>query len=251
MKLDLVGRRALVTGGSRGIGRAIAIALARQGVDVAFAYVRNRTAAEASVAAIEGEGVRALAVKASVADEAGQDRLLEEVSGAFPEVDFLISSAASGVLRPAMTLTRHHFDFTLATNAWAFLGLCQRFVPLMPDGGRVVAISSIGAVRSIANYAAVGASKGALESLVRHLAMELGERRVTVNAVSASAVETDALAHFPNRNEILGESLSRSFLGRAVTPEDVASAVLLLCSDLAAAITGQTLFVDGGFTVSG
>ena len=123
-------------------------------------------------------------------------------------------------------------------------------VPLMLDGGSIVAVSSLGAVRAIPNYAAVGASKAALESLVRHLALELGPRGIRVNAVSAGVVDTDALRHFPNREEILA-SAARVPAGRMLTADDVADAVLLLVSPLAGMILGHTLVVDGGYSILG
>ncbi len=247
----LQGKIALITGGSRGIGRAIALRLAENGVDIVVNYVRHRRDAEATVAAIEEKGVRCLAVKANVAKEADVDRMFEEISATYPQLDILVSNAASGVLKPVMELTTRHWDWAMDINARALLSLSQHAVRMMAKGGRIMAVSSLGAVRAVPNYTVVGASKAALESLVRHLAVELGPRHITVNTISAGVVDTDALKKFPNRDEIIGESLRRTPLGRLTTPEDVADLALFLCSDLSSMISGQTLVVDGGYAIQG
>jgi enoyl-[acyl-carrier protein] reductase III len=136
-------------------------------------------------------------------------------------------------------------------NARAMLTLTQQAAQLMTSGGRVMAISSLGAVRAVPNYTVVGASKAALESLVRHLAVELGPKGITVNTISAGVVDTDALKKFPNRDEIISQSLERTPLGRLTTPEDVADLALFLCGPGAGMIHGQVLVVDGGYAVCG
>jgi len=247
----LQGKVALITGGSRGIGRAIALRLAENGVDIIVNYVRHRRDAEATVAAIEEKGVRCLAVKANVAKDADVDRMFEEIGAIYPQLDILVSNAASGVLKPVMELTTRHWDWAMDINARALLSLSQHAVRMMEKGGRIMAVSSLGAVRAVPNYTVVGSSKAALESLVRHLAVELGPRHITVNTISAGVVDTDALKKFPNRDEIIGESLRRTPLGRLTTPEDVADLALFLCSDLSSMISGQTLVVDGGYAIQG
>ena len=249
--IDLQGKVALVTGGSRGIGRAVALRLAERGAEVAINFVRHRGDADATVAAIEAAGGRGLAIKANLADEASLTTMMDELKRRYDRLDILISNAASGVQRPVSALTSHHWDWAINVNARALLLLAQQAVPLMPGGGRIVAISSIGAVRAIPGYTVVGASKGALESLVRHLAVELGERGITINTVRAGVVDTDALKKFPSREAIIAGSLARTPLGRLTTPEDVADVVLFLCSELAAMVHGQTLVVDGGYAVHG
>jgi len=247
----LEGKTALITGGSRGIGRAIALKLAENGVDIVVNYVRHRKDAEATVAAIEEKGVRCLAVKANVAKEADVDRMFEEIGQTYDRLDILVSNAASGVLKPVMELTPRHWDWAMDINARALLSLSQHAVRMMKEGGRIMAVSSLGAVRAVPNYTVVGSSKAALESLVRHLAVELGPRGITVNTISAGVVDTDALKKFPNRDEIISESLRRTPLGRLTSPEDVANLALFLCSDLSGMINGQTLVVDGGYAIQG
>jgi enoyl-[acyl-carrier protein] reductase III len=250
MDLRLRGKRALVTGSSRGIGRAIALSLADSRVDVAINFFRNRAAAEEVAREIEARGARSLLVKGNVANEEHVARMFAEIGEAWGGLEILVSNAASGVLKPVAELSLHHFHWTMDINAAALLPLVQHFVRL-PSGGErvVVAVSSLGAVRAIPNYTAVGASKAALESMVRHLAAELGPQGVRVNAVSAGTVDTDALKHFPNRDELLEESRRRTPARRLVAPQDVANAVLFLCTDFASMIHGQTVIVDGGYSI--
>jgi len=250
MDLKLRGKRALVTGSSRGIGRAIALSLADFKVDVAINFFRNRAPAEAVVREIERRGARALLVKGNVADEKHVERMFSEIESAWGGLEILVSNAASGVLKPIQELTLHHLHWTMEINAVALLPLVQRFIQIPAEGDKtVVAVSSLGAVRAIPNYTAVGASKAALESMVRHLAAELAPRGVRVNAVSAGTIDTDALKHFPNREQLLGESARRTPAGRLATPQDVANAVVFLCTDFASMIHGQTLLVDGGYSI--
>lgn len=249
--IDVQGKVALVTGGSRGIGRAVAERLASQGAEVIITYVRHRTNASAVVAGIEAQGGRCLALRANLADEESLAAMCAEVRELYPRIDIIVSNAASGVLRPVTDLKSRHWDWAMHVNARALMLLTQQIVPIMPAGGRIIAISSIGAIRAIPNYTVVGASKGALESLVRHLAVELGARGIRVNTVSAGVVETDALQKFPNRDDIIASALARTPLGRLTTPRDVADLVLFLCSDLAGMVHGQTLVVDGGYAAYG
>ena len=250
MDLRLRGKRALVTGASRGIGRAIALSLADVKVDVAINFFRHRAPAEAVAKEIEARGARALLVRGNVADEAHVLRMFDEIEAAWGGIDILISNAASGVLKPVSELTLHHFHWTMDINAGALLPLVQHLLHMPARGPRtVVAVSSLGAIRAIPNYTAVGASKAALESMVRHLAAELAPHGVRVNAVSAGTVDTDALKHFPNREQLLEESARRTPAGRMITPQDVANVVVFLCTEYASMIHGQTLVVDGGYSI--
>jgi len=250
MDLRLRGKRALVTGSSRGIGRTIALSLAEFKVDVAINFFRNRAAAEEVAREIEARGARALLVKGNVANEEHVGRMFDEIEQAWGGLDMLISNAASGVLKPIDDLTLHHFHWTMDINAFALLPLVQEFLRLSSNGEKiVVAVSSLGAIRAIPNYTAVGASKAALESMVRHLASELAPRGVRVNAVSAGTVDTDALKHFPNRDTLLEESRQRTPAGRLIEPQDVANAVVFLCTEFASMIHGQVLLVDGGYSI--
>jgi len=248
---DLLGKVALVTGGSRGIGRAIAIRLAEQGADVIVNYVRHKRDAGDTVAEVEKLGRKCLLVKANVAKKEDVIKMFSAIADEFGHLDILVSNAASGVLKPALELTERHWDWAMDINARALLKLVQEGLPLMKRGSRVMAVSSLGSVRAIENYTTVGASKAALESLVRHLAVELGPQGINVNTISAGAVDTDALKHFPNRDEILSTAMARTPLGRLTTPQDVADIALFLCSDLSVMIQGQVITVDGGYAIRG
>ena len=250
MDLKLRGKRALVTGSSRGIGRAIALSLADFKVDVAINYLRNRTRAEETAHEIEGRGVRALVLKGNVAKPDHVERLFSLIGDSWGGLDVVVSNAASGVLRPARELTLHHFDWSMHINAAALLPITQQFLNMASTGEKaLVAVSSLGALRAIPNYTAVGASKAALESMVRHLAAEFAPEGLRINAVSAGTVDTDALLHFPNRDELLAGALERTPAGRLVHPQDVANVVIFLCTQYASMIHGQTLIVDGGYSI--
>ncbi len=249
---NMQGKTALITGGSRGIGRAIALRLAEYGVNIIVNFVRHRSDADQAVEAIKAKGVQCFAVKANVADENHVAQLFESVrEHGVEHLDIVVSNAASGVLKPAMELTPRHWDWAMNINARALLSLTQHALPMMGEGGRIIAISSMGSVRAIPDYTVVGASKAALESLVRHLAVEIGPKNITINTLSAGVVDTDALKKFPNREKIMSAAEQRTPLGRLTTPEDVADVALFLCSDLASMVHGQVVVVDGGYAIQG
>ena len=235
--------RVFVTGGSRGIGRAIALRLARDGAEhVAIGYLRNDRAAEETAGELRDAGAEVTLVRGNVSSE----RVLDEVAALGP-LDVLVHNAATGVVRRALETEDKHWDWTLNANARALLALARVAAPQMPDGSSIVAISSLGSQRVLENYVLVGTSKAALESLVRYLGVELAPR-IRVNAVSGGVVETGALEHFPNREEMLRAGAANP-VGRLVTPDDIAGAVAFLCSKDADMIRGQTIVVDGGFSL--
>ena len=250
MDLKLRGKRALVTGSSRGIGRAIALSLADFNVDVAINYLRNRSRAEETAHEIEERGVRALVLKGNVAKPDQVETVFSSIDKSWGGLDIVVSNAASGVLRPARELTMHHFDWAMHINAAALLPITQQFLKMNAMNEKaLVAVSSLGALRAIPNYTVVGASKAALESMVRHMAAEFAPEGMRINAVSAGTVDTDALLHFPNREELLDSARERTPAGRLVHPQDVANVVIFLCTQYAAMIHGQTLIVDGGYSI--
>jgi|ERR1043166_837850 enoyl-[acyl-carrier protein] reductase III len=251
MTESLTGKIALITGGSRGLGRAIALKLAKSGCDVVIVYHNSHEEAEAVCNTIRGFGRKTQAIQADVSDPASISEAFVTLCQQFDRLDIVVSNAAIGVLKPAMELTQKHWRRCLETNALALNSLAQHAVPMMPKGGRIIAMSSLGSVRAIPHYAFIGASKAALEALARSLAQELGQRGITVNVVSAGVVDTDALKYFPNREQLLAEYARRTPAGPTLTPEDVAGAVFLLCQPEAAMITGHTLVVDGGYCISG
>lgn len=246
MTRDLEGRVALVTGGGRGIGKAIAASLAERGANLVVAYLRNRAAAEDTCAIAEGHAVKALAVRANVGDERHLDALFDAVDETFGRLDVFVSNAATGVLKGLDELDARAWSWTMDANARAFFLGAKRAQALMQDGGHMVALSSQGSSRVLPGYMVVGASKAAMETVARYLAVELGPRGIRVNVVSPGIVDTDALRHFPAREAMLADGTAKTPLGRLATPEDVAAMVAFLTSDRAAMVTGQTLVVDGG-----
>jgi enoyl-[acyl-carrier protein] reductase III len=247
----LQGQVALVTGAARGIGRAIARKLAAEGADVAVNYYNSHDEAEALCEELRGLGRRAHAIQGSVGVPDSVDEMFAAFREHFDRVDIVVSNAASGVLKPVLEMGLKHWRWCMETNALAIDLLAQRAVPMMREGGRIIAMSSLGAQRAMPAYGFIGASKAALEALVRALAQELGPRGIRVNTVSAGVVDTDALAHFPNRGELLADFARRAPAGPRLAPEDVANAVYLLCLPEASMINGHTLVVDGGFAISG
>jgi enoyl-[acyl-carrier protein] reductase III len=234
----------LVTGGSRGIGRAIALRFARDGARrVAIGYLRNDRAAEETAAEIQATGAEVVLVRGNVTSA----RVLDEVAALGP-LEALVHNAATGVIRPALEVDDKHWDWTLNANARALLQLTRAAAPNLGAGSSIVAISSLGAQRVLENYVLVGTSKAALEALVRYLAVELAPRGVRVNAVSGGVVDTGALDHFPNREQMLAGGAANP-VGRLVSPDDIASVVAFLCSPDAEMIRGQTLIVDGGYSL--
>jgi enoyl-[acyl-carrier protein] reductase III len=238
-----------VTGASRGIGRAIALKLAASGAEIAAGYFNAHREAETLCEEIDALGGRARAFQVNVADPDSVAAMLEGVGAAFDGLDILVSNAASGVLRPSHELTLKHWRWCLETNALALHSLTKSAASLLRADAVVIALSSLGAGRVLPDYAFVGASKAALESLVRSLAADLGPRGVRVNAVSAGVVDTDALKAFPARNTLIAEFGRRAPMRRLVSAEEVAGAVYLLCLPEARMITGQTLVVDGGYSI--
>ena len=242
--MSLTGESVLVTGGTRGIGRAIALRLTLDGAArVVLGYMRNDRAAEEAAEAVRATGAEPVLVRGNLASA----RVVAELAEAGP-YRAVVHSAATGVIRPALETEDRHWDWTLNANARAFLSLTRAVAPAMPQGASIVALSSLGSVRVLDNYVLVGASKAALEAVVRYLAVGLASRGVRVNAVSGGVVDTEALDHFPNRDEML-RSVERTPAGRLVEPDDIAGVVSFLCSDDAEMIRGQTLVVDGGFSL--
>jgi len=250
------GKLALITGSGRGIGKAIALRLAAEGADVIVNFFRNREPAEQTAEAIRASGRRAELIRADVGDPDDLEKLFEQIKSTFGGLDILVNNAASGYNRPIMEQRVKGWDWTLNINARAALFASQLAAPLMQarGGGAIVNISSLGAGRVLPDYVLVGASKAALESITRYLAVEFAPMGIAVNAVSAGVVETEALQHFSAFRADLADRMNqareRTPAGRIVAVEDVAAVVAFLCSADATMIRGQVIVVDGGFTLT-
>jgi enoyl-[acyl-carrier protein] reductase III len=236
----------LVTGGTRGIGRAISIQLARAGASVIANYAREDAAAAEVKALADHEHLRIEVCRADLCIPKGLRQIEIDLEKTGDPLKGLVHCAATGTHRPITELTGRHLDWTFALNVRAFFELVSLLLPKMGSGSSILALSSAGATRAVPSYTVVGVSKGALESLVRHLAAELGPRGIRVNALAPGPVATDAWKAIPESQARFAEAASRSPLRRLVTREEVAMAAQFLCSPAAAGISGQTLTVDGG-----
>jgi enoyl-[acyl-carrier protein] reductase III len=243
-------RVAVVTGGTRGIGRAITLELARSGRHVFALYARNREAAQALLDTAASESLSIECLRADLTDEEGMGQCVASIRKTDPEIEVLIHSAASGVHRSVSNLTPKHLQWTLGVNVFAIHGLLSALLPYVPSGGRIIGITSSGSTRVAPCYAAVGTSKGALETLFRYYAQELAPRGIAVNVVCPGMVLTGALDAFPDKDARVQKSLEQTPTGRLTTPEDVGHVVAFLCSEVASQIIGQTIVVDGGRTLT-
>lgn len=249
---------ALITGGSRGIGKAIALTLADMGCSVAVNYLSDHQSAQDTVKEIEAAGGHAIALQAHVGDVASRKDLWAAFDKTFDHIDFLIANAATGVFKEASKLTLNSLRKVFAVNFEGMVDLANEAVKRMPKGGepyeagekgRIIAISSIGAERVIANYGSIGSSKAAMEAIVRQLAYELGPLGVNCNIIRAGLVDTGILNYVSGKDQILRETIEKTPNGRLVTGKDVAGLVAFIVSQHAAMINGQTLMVDGGYNL--
>lgn len=245
------GKTALVTGSGRGIGRAIALKFASEGANVVINFFRNRQPAEETAAACEAFGVRAHLVRADVGNLETLEAMFQETEAEFGGLDFLVNNAASGYLRPVEDQKPKGWEWTLNINARSHLFAAQYALPLMQKrgGGAIVGISSLGSTFVLPEYVVVGVSKAAIEAITRYLAAEFGQYNIRANAVSGGVVATDALQHFTDGEAMIEVATRRTPAGRLVSPEDMANVVAFLCSEDAAMIRGQTLIVDGGYSL--
>jgi enoyl-[acyl-carrier protein] reductase III len=250
--IDLTGKTALVTGASRGIGRAIALRLAEAGADVVINYLSARTAAMEVAEKAAALGRRAWVVKADVSEEDDVRSMIEFVGREAGRLDILVSNAASGGFRPLLQASARQFQATMGINVLALIYLVQAALPLLElsaKGGRakVIAISSHGSHLALPMYGLIGASKAALESLVRHLTLEIGHRGINVNVVKAGLVATDSTRLLPEAEQRFASSKDKMMTGdRVLQAEDMADAVLFLASPLSDMVQGAILTVDGG-----
>ena len=245
---DFKDKVVLVTGGSRGIGKVIALEFAKRGAQIIFNYLRNHNAAAETQSEIENLGMKCLRVQAHLGDSDKIKDLFKRIEGEFARLDILINNAASGVQRSAEDLEEKHWDWTMNINAKAPWLCSIEASHLMADGGHIVNITSQGSQKVLPYYFSVGTSKAALEAITRYLAVELAPKGIVVNAVSGGYVDTGALDHFPTRDNMLAAG-KRTLVDRMVTSQDIANVVAFLCTKDAEMIRGQVIVVDGGVTL--
>jgi enoyl-[acyl-carrier protein] reductase III len=240
---------ALVTGGSRGIGRAIAVRLAATYADTVIVnYLQNDAEAAKTCNLVGEQNAHGVLAKANLAYAEEIDKLFEIVRKTADQVDIFVHCAALGTFKPMLTIKPNQWDLTMNVNARAFLLCVQHATPLMP-AGKIVAISSLGSQRFVPNYGAMGPAKAALEAMVRYLAVELAPRSIQVNGVSGGFIQTDSLNRFPETERLMAEARRRTPAQRLGSPEDIAEVVLFLVSPAARWINGQTVVADGGLSL--
>jgi len=241
---------ALITGGSRGIGKAIVLALAKEGANIFLNYVNNDDAAEVARKEAAGLGVKVVLYKANVGDGAEVKKMTALCGEKLGRLDFLIHSAALGAFKPVMKLRENQWDLSLDINAKTFFLFAQAAAPLLEKtGGRMISLSSLGSQKYLDDYGAIGISKATLECLVRYLAVELGPKGVRVNCISGGPIDTDAIKMFPKYEAMKDQCIDHTPLGRIGKPEDIARIVKFLCSNDSDWITGQTIVADGGLSL--
>jgi len=247
--LEFQGKVALITGGSRGIGRAVALALAEQGADLAINFLRDVKTATSVCHQIERLGRKALPLQGNVGNEEEIKEVFSQVRKVYGGLDILVHCASLGTFRPLTDTRMNQLTRTLNINCNAFVVCTQEASKLMRHGGVAIAVSSLGSQRFVTSYGAVGMAKAALESAVRYLSVELAEKRIRVNAVSGGPIDTEGLRIIPNYEARKRECMQRTPYGRLGTPEEIARIICFLCSSDSFWICGQTIIADGGLSL--
>jgi len=244
------GKVALVTGGSRGIGRAISLRLASEGANVVVNFFRNRNAAETTMAEIKSKGVEALEARGNIGNPRAVDKIFTKIEEHFGRLDILVSNAALGSFSPALDIDDEAWNLAMEVNAKAYLRCVQKAKDMMRSGSKIVAITSLGSQRYIKGYGSIAVSKAALETLTRYLAVELAPRGINANTVCGGFIDTEALRGLPDFENLKQQVITRTPGERLGRPEDIADVVAFLCSEDSRWITGQTIIVDGGFSLT-
>ncbi|TNC25816.1 SDR family oxidoreductase [Amycolatopsis alkalitolerans] len=249
MEQDLTGKIAVVTGGAHGVGRAVVDRLAARGAHVVINYLRADSAAQRTLRELTGRGQSAELVRCSIGRHDWVTRLFDGVGERHGRVDILVNNAASGAFRPIGELAEKDWGRAVDINLKGTLWCSRSAADLMPRGGAIVNLSSLGARLAPANYAAVGTTKAAIEALTRYLAAEYGPRGIRVNTASAGPLDGEALRLFAPATEARKAMLDATPLGRFGTESELAEVVLFLASPAASWVTGQVLVADGGLSL--
>ena len=250
MRFD--GKVALVTGSSRGIGRALALTLGRGGATVIVHYKRNREAADAVVREVEAVGGQAWPQAADLEDGVALDQMFDRVQARHGRLDLFVANAAAAAFKPFGEYKAYHLDRTFSLNVKSFVLGAQRAAALMSRGGRILAITSYGSMRAFPTYGNLGSAKAAVEAWVRYMALDLATRGINVNALNAGVVDTESADYFYGQSGMppVESVVARIPKGRKATPQEVADVAAFLLSAEAEYVTGATIVVDGGLTIA-
>lgn len=243
------GKIVLVTGGSRGIGRAISVKFARMGATVLINFLQNMKAAEETRRLIQKLGKKCKLYQTNLNNPEEISQMISRISDDFGKLDILVHNAALGVFKPTLQIRANQWDLSMNINTRALLLLAKNSIELMKNGGSIISISSLGSHRVIPNYGAIGVSKAALESLIRYLAVEMATKGIRVNGVSGGFIKTESIKQFPEHEKMALVALKNIPAKRLGSPEDIANAVIFLASDEASWIYGQILAADGGLSL--
>ena len=247
--MDFKGKTAFVTGGTRGIGLATAETLAKGGANVIINYFRSRDAAKQAEEKIKSYGVECMIHRANIGNMEQLPGIFDAIKEKFGKLDILISNAALGAYGTMLSIDDKAWAISMDTNAKAFLRCMQLATPMMPENSRVVVLSSLGSIRYIPGYASIGVSKAAIENIVKYAAVELAEKKITVNCVSGGFIANDSLKVFPNFEDMLKDVSARTPWKRVGTAQEMANVVCFMASQESSWITGQTVIVDGGYSL--
>jgi enoyl-[acyl-carrier protein] reductase III len=248
---ELEGKRALITGGTRGLGKATALGFARAGAKVALNYRRDEDSAAATLAEVRALSPESILVKADLEHEAQVRAMVARTAEEFGGVDIFVANAAATAFKPLLETKPHNLSRTFNVSLASFVAASQELSRVMGDGGRIAVVSGFDSVRYMAGHGALGAAKAALESIVRYLAFELGPRGITVNGVNTGLFDTESsrLYFGENFQRATKSAIERSALQRMPRIEEISAVIQFLCSPAASFITGQTIMVDGGLTL--
>ena len=248
-KNNLESKTAVITGGTRGIGKAISAELGIRGANLILNYLRNHKEAKKTQKELNENNINCSIYRCNIGDIESVDKFIDKIVTEHNKIDILINNAASGVMRKSTDLDVKHWDWTMDINARGTWYISKKLSNHMVNGGNIINISSPGSSMVLPDYFPIGVSKAALEAITRYLSIELAEKNISVNSVSAGYVLTDALNHFPDRDSVVQIAERATPAGRPISPQDIANVVAMLCSTDAEMIRGQNILVDGGKTI--
>ena len=239
----------IITGGTRGLGKELCLEFAKNGCNVIFTYSRSQTESKKVKLEIEKLGVTAKFFKLNLLSPDNINQFCEIIKKENINFDFLINNAASGVMKNSIETTEKHWDWTMQVNVKGPWLLSKNLSKNINKKGKIINISSPGSTKVLNNYFSIGVSKAALESLTRYMAYDLAKDDISVNSISASLLETDAIKHFPNQEEIKSILSRKNPKQKKLIPNDVAKLAVSLCSEAGDMVIGQNILIDGGDTL--